>query len=368
MKKKRIIALAAVVIVLAAIIGIYFFVKYQTYTYIETTNTYENNSKDNANYKYCRDGILRYSRDGVALLTDEGEEVWNQPCQMGNPVVEMCGESIAVADKGGTSILVFAKKGLKGEIQTTRPIEKFAVSSQGIVSAILKDEEVPLVMCYDAKGNVLVEHKVSLNSMGYPVDVAISEDGNTLLVSYLNTEGDEIVSHISYYYFGNAETADYQVCQENFKNTVVPVTAFLDKDTSLLVTDRALVLYDGLKKPKESVRITIKSEIQSVAYSDELIAVLVKSDGEAAYQLQVYHVNGKELCAVDVDREYTSMKVIEDKIIMYDGQLCSIFLKNGIHKYEGNTDENILEIFPISGLNKYMMINASGFHEVRLAK
>ena len=31
-------------------------------------------------------------------------------------------------------------------------------------------------------------------------------------------------------------------------------------------------------------------------------------------------------------------------------------------------EENILEIFPIVGLNKYMMINASGFHEIHLAK
>ena len=33
-----------------------------------------------------------------------------------------------------------------------------------------------------------------------------------------------------------------------------------------------------------------------------------------------------------------------------------------------NMEENILEIFPIVGLNKYMMINASGFHEIHLAK
>lgn len=368
MKKKKIIVLVATVILIAGIVGLYFLIKYQTYNYIEITNTYENNSKDNANYMECPDGILRYSRDGVALLTKEGEEIWNQPCQMNNPIVEMRGESIAVGDKGGTSILVFQKKGLKGEIQTTRPIEKLSVSSQGIVSAILKDEEIPLVMCYDAKGNVLVEHKVSLSSMGYPVDVAISEDGNTLLVSYLHTEGNNVISRVSYYYFGDEEAKDYQVYQEDFVDKVVPVTAFLNRDTSMLVADDALIFYEGLKKPKKVARVKMKSEIQSVAYHDELVAVLVKNNGEAAYKLQVYNINGKMLSESDVDREYTSMKVTDDKIIMYDGQLCSVFLKDGIHKYEGNTDENILEIFPIGGFNKYMMINARGFYEVRLAK
>ena len=66
--------------------------------------------------------------------------------------------------------------------------EKLAVSSQGIVSAILKDEEKPLVMCYDAVGNVLVQNEVSLTTMGYPMDVATSWDGKTQIVSYLYTE------------------------------------------------------------------------------------------------------------------------------------------------------------------------------------
>lgn len=44
----------------------------------------------------------------------------------------------AIADVGGNTIMIFQKSGLKGEIETTLPIEKISVSNQGIVSAILK--------------------------------------------------------------------------------------------------------------------------------------------------------------------------------------------------------------------------------------
>ncbi len=369
MTKKKVLLLV-VVIILAAIIGIYFFIKYQTYNYMQVIGTYENESTGNAKYRHCMDGILRYSRDGVALLSENGTEIWNQACQMSNPMVEMHGDSLAVGDKGGTSILVFEKKGLKGEIKTTRPIEKIAVSSQGIVSAILKDEEMPLVMCYDAKGNVLVEHEVSINSVGYPVDVAISEDGNTLLVSYLHIEGNKIVTKVTYYYFGDGatESKDYQVLQTDFRDTVIPTTAFLDKELSLLVADHALILYEGLESPQELSRVKLKNEIQSVAYDEEIIAVILKSGGTAGYKLHVYNMKGKELATADVEKEYTNIRVVDGQIILYDGQLCSIYMKNGIHKYEGKMDESIMEIFPIAGLNKYMVINASGFQEVRLAK
>lgn len=369
-KKKKIIILIITIVLVAAVIGSYYFMKYRTFDYIEITKTYENTSTDNANYKRCLDGILRYSRDGVALLSENGEETWNQPCQMSNPVVETCGSSVAIGDKGGTSILVFQKKGLKGEIQTTRPIEKFSVSSQGIVSAILKDDEAPLVMCYDAMGNKLVEHVVSLTTMGYPVDVAISRDGKTLLVSYLYTEENEITTKIAYYYFGEGDTEkkDYQVLETEFKNTVVPVISFVNENTSILVADNAIYFYKGLDKPKEVASVELAKEIQSVAYGDNMVAVIVRNDETADYRMNVYDLKGNVISSVDVEKEYAKMQVVEGQIILYDGQMCSIYHKDGICKYEGNMDENILEMFPISGLNRYMVINASGYHEVQLAK
>lgn len=368
-KKKKIIAIV-VLVVIVAIIATYFIAKYQTYDHIEISKTYENQNKDNANYISCMSGILRYSRDGVALLNKQGEEKWNQPCQMNNPIVEIGKDCVVVADKGGTSIVVLNEKGLKGEVKTTRPIEKVAVSTQGIVSAILKDDEKPKVMCYDLKGNVLVEHNVSISTMGYPMDVALSADGNTMLVSYLKTDGKKLIGKVAYYYFGKKEEnkKNYIVYEQDFENTVIPVTAFLDKNTSLLVADNALIFYEGLTKPKELLRIDVKQEIQSVAYDEHVVAVVTRNNADDAYKLYIYSKSGKELSVVDVDKEYTQLKVENNQVLMYDGQMCNIYLKNGVHKFEGKSDGNILEIFPLKGINKYMIIDASGFHEVRLEK
>lgn len=371
-KKTRIIvwSIALGLAVVLLVVGGYFFVKYQSYSRMEITKTYANASKDNANYISCMDGILRYSRDGVALLTKQGKEQWNQPSQLKNPTVEMCGDSVAVADKGGTTILVFEKKGLKGEIKTTRPIQKVSISSQGIVCALLKDEEVPLVMCYDAKGNILVEHKVSIASMGCPLDAALSQDGKTLLVSYLKTQDGNITGKIAYYYFGSSHAGDknHMILQKELKNAIIPTTTFLNEKTSLIVTDSSLLIYEGLTKPKQIAQIDVEQEIQRVACSERLIAFVTRKEGAGAYQLHIYNIKGKKLASVDVDKEYTYMKTTGDQVIMYDGQLCSIYMKNGVCRYEGKLEENILEIFPQNTLNKYIVINASGFHEVQLVK
>lgn len=53
---------------------------------------------------------------------------------------------------------------------------------------------------------------------------------------------------------------------------------------------------------------------------------------------------------------------------MYDGKKCSVYTRNGIHKYQGEVDDVILEIFPTFGVNKYIVMSANGMEVVRFVK
>lgn len=53
---------------------------------------------------------------------------------------------------------------------------------------------------------------------------------------------------------------------------------------------------------------------------------------------------------------------------MYDGKKCSVYTRTGIHKYDGELDSNILEIFPVLGVNKYIVMNANGMEVIRFVK
>lgn len=59
-------------------------------------------------------------------------------------------------------------------------------------------------MCYDSTGNILVENKVSAAKDGYPVEIALSNDGTTLIVSYLHVQSGALASNVVYYNFGDA--------------------------------------------------------------------------------------------------------------------------------------------------------------------
>ena len=191
--RRRTVIIVAVAAIAAA--ALFLLVNLQTYTKARVSDTYKIRGVSDSNYEEFAGGVLKYSRDGVSYLNRKGEEQWNQPCQIKNPFVDVNEVSAVVADKGGNDIMIFQREGLKGEIKTTLPIEKISVSEQGIVSVIVKNEFDPSIICYDAAGNVLVELQASFEGEGYPVDVAISGDGEVMQVVYLCMKDTVAVSY-----------------------------------------------------------------------------------------------------------------------------------------------------------------------------
>ena len=356
--------------ILAASIGIYLLINLQTYTSVRTVDTYPVSGAASNEYKQFADGVLKYSRDGISYLDQKGSEVWNQPYQIQNPVVDVNETSGAVADKGGNAILVFNEEGLRGEIETDLPIERISVSEQGIVSVILIDEGSSQILCYDAAGNILVEHKTSVNGTGYPMDAALSPDGEILQVLYLYTQDGTITSRVAYYNFGQegeSET-DHQVTEQEYKDVVMADGFFMNQSVSAAVGDNMLTIFRGKSVPEEAVKVEIDKEIKSVFHSQKYIGMILKNEGKEGYELRLYNDRGQMAMSEDFSGDYSNVKICGSQVIMYDGKNCSIFTRGGIQKFEGEMNSNILEIFPVAGVNKYIVMNENGMEVVRLVK
>ena len=365
---KKTALIAAVIVALA--VGVYLLINLQTYTSARALDTYTVSGASGSAYEQFADGVLKYSRDGISYLNLHGEEMWNQPYQMKNPVVDVNGSSAAVADKGGNAVLVFNEEGVRGETQTNLPIERVRVSEQGIVSVILTDENEARVLCYDAAGNLLVENKTSMNGTGYPLDVALSPDGETMQVLYLYTEAGAVKSRVIYYNFGESgeEKTDHLVAQMEYEDTVMASGFFMDEKISVAVGDNRLTIYRGGNVPEETENIEIKKQIKSVFHNEKYIGMVLKNEGKEGYELRLYNTRGQVAMSENFTGDYSHVKLCGSQVIMYDGKNCSIFTRGGIHKFDGEMNSNILEIFPVPGVNKYIVMNENGLEVVRLVK
>ena len=365
---KKTALIAAVVVALA--VGVYLLINLQTYTSARALDTYTVSGASGSAYEQFADGVLKYSRDGISYLNQHGEEMWNQPYQMKNPVVDVNGSSAAVADKGGNAVLVFNEEGVRGETQTNLPIERVRVSEQGIVSVILTDENEARVLCYDAAGNLLVENKTSMNGTGHPLDVALSPDGETMQVLYLYTEAGAVKSRVIYYNFGESgeEKTDHLVAQMEYEDTVMASGFFMDENISVAVGDNRLTIYRGGNVPEETENIEIKKQIKSVFHNEKYIGMVLKNEGKEGYELRLYNTRGQVAMSENFTGDYSHVKLCGSQVIMYDGKNCSIFTRGGIRKFDGEMNSNILEIFPVPGVNKYIVMNENGLEVVRLVK
>lgn len=355
------------VVLISAVTFGYLFVTTQTYSTVRVLDAVEN---DAGNYLAFADGMVKYSKDGISFLSSSGKEKWNHSYQIKHPIVERAGETLAIGDKSGTSIAVFDKNGLKGEISTTLPIQKICVSEQGVVAAILKNDYSPEVICYDATGNILVEHKTAMASTGYPMDISISPNGEILLVTYLYTQENKVTTKIAYFNFGDVgkDKVDHQVAEEEFEDEIIPETFFMSQDVSALVGEKQILIYKGEQIPEKSKEIKIKEEIKSVFHDEENIGVILKSEKKEGYELRVYNENGVELLTTHFTDEYSHVKIEDGQIMMHEGNQLVIYMLSGQKRFEGQTEANILDIVPMTGFNKYLVMNTSGVQKIRLVQ
>ncbi len=368
-RRIRITVISTLVTVIA--IASFLVIHLQTYTSARIITSYENSSDGNVNYRQFADGVLKYSKDGIALINRKGKESWNQPYQIKNPIIDTYNnDAVLVADKGGNTILVLDREGLKGEIQTMLPVEKAVVSAQGIVCAVLKNETSPKIICYDAAGNLLVEMATSLTGTGYPLDVGISEDGKVLLVSYLCVQNGTIVTKIRYYNFDGEKDSiqDYEVTADDYVNMAAASAFFMNPKTSVVVGDDRLLFYTGEGKPQLTETVLLNKRIKSVFHSNRYVGLVLKNERKAGYELCLFNTSGKKVLSEEFTGDFSNVKISGSQILMYDGKKCSVFTRTGIHKYDGELNGSILEIFPVLGVNKYIVMNANGMEVIRFVK
>ena len=369
-RKKAEKILVTAVLAALAVCGTYLLLKNETYGQARKASGYTNEISDSNSYIRFGNGIVRYSRDGVVFLNRKNEEQWIQSAQIQNPIIEVNDDTFAVADSGGNSILVFTEDGLKGEIETTLPIEKISVSNQGIVSAILRNENSPKIISYDATGNILVEQQASLSSTGYPVALEMSDDGNELAVSYVYTVGTQIRSRVVYYNFGEAgqAKADNIVASDVYQGTVMADIFYMGSSRSVVVGDNSFAVYSCGEVPEKQQEVTLDQEIKSVFHSDRYIGLILLNQEKSGYEVRLYDRSGNLMLSRAITGDYSNVRIDGDEIIMFDGSRCCIVTATGVVKFQGDLGIDALEMFRAPGLNRYYVMTVNELSVIYLTK
>lgn len=321
---------------------------------------------DDTSVYYCmmRKGMVKYSKDGVAMTNKSGTVLWNQTYEMASPTMTSAGDYVAVGDIGANTIYIFNEYGQLGRVSTDVPIQEIQISEQGVVAAVLSDTSSNYINLYDKQGNSLGSIKASLENTGYPLAIALSPDASKLAVSYLIVKSGSMQSRIVAYDFSDVE-GDHLLDTQELEG-LYPKAAFLDSREVVLFGEKGFVLYQADSKKIETQE-NFESEINSVFCTNQKLGFIFKNeDDNGKYRMEIYNKAGKKSSTYYFDLDYSGMTADDDEVILYNDEEMLIYQMGGRIRFRGTFNTAVTGVMPSWEDGLYWLIDDQSLREIRI--
>lgn len=364
--KKPLMVFAAVVVgAVAVLIGIQRHV-YRNYAIVSSAR---NEDTQSSGYAQLGDGLLKYGDDGASLLSQSQKVLWNQTFEMSNPDADIYANEAVIFDKKGTLMYVFSKEKPIGPIETKFPILKAKITAQGTVATILEDGEKTWINYYAADGSTIAENQTRMENPGYPLDLAISPDGERLTVTYLSIKDGNISSHLIFYDFGEKgqNKVDNIVADFVYDNTMIPQVIYLQDDTCIAFRDNGFSVFESSGTVKEKMKNNIPTEIISTFHNEKYFGIVLKNDEseKEEYTMKVYDPSGRERISKGFSEDYQSIAFGKDKIIMFRDTRMQMYDLNGILKFDAESKEGAVKNLFQTSSQRYMAVSENGINTIK---
>lgn len=365
---RRRIALILLFVTVAG--GFVLYNKLYTFRDYIIADSYENTVSGGTKYESAGKNIYRYNSDGVSCVTRKNELKWSITYNMQAPITDVSSDTMVIAEQQGNQIYVINKDGLVGSFETVLPILKVCVSNQGVVAAVLQEENTTWVNLYQADGTVVAENKTTVAESGYPLDIAISPDGQKLAVAYLGIQEGVMTGSVIFYHFGDAgkTVKNHIVGSESYADTVIPEVYFAGNSRAVAISDSGCMIFGGNNEIRQSAAVTVEDEIVSCFYDGERIGFLTACEEEGyTYRMNLYNYRGKRTCSRKINADFDDVKIENGQILMYSGNSLEVYTLSGQKRFESAYEKEIEDVFYFSEFRKYLVITPDSFDRIRIS-
>lgn len=363
MKKVRIATLVFVVLLLGGGIVYAVFGKkdYKSFEVVQELETGEA-----LEYVEVDGELVRCGKEGAQAVTKDGTLLWNVTYEtMKNPKFEFCGSMMVVADIGSKNYLLSDGTGSTRSFSVPYPIQAVSVAKNGVTAVLMNAEEEDYIYLYSKEGELLSEIETVVARDGFPLAVALSEDGKKLITSYMKVERDEPVSCVTFYNFGEVGQ-NYEsnlVGQVQYLECLVPRISFWDNDTVMVVGENVMELFSMEERPKSVQKKEITAEVKSIAFGDYFCMITKNKEGQEV--LEAYNKAG-EICMKKVlTFPYIGLHTAGKEVVLYSYSGCEVYHVEGGLVYQGTFANGIRQMFVIGG-NRYYIIEDRGVRVIKL--
>ena len=296
---KKQLKILTIIVGICVVLGItyYIYVQHKSYDDFRIVSTVDRSDTNATKFTEFNGNLLKYSNDGASCVTVDNQIVWNQSFEMQDPMLAVCKQYVAFADKDGKQIYVMNSSGTQGKFNVTMPIQRIDVSASGTVAVMMVEDGTGYLALYSKSGEQLAEGAIHVENGGTPMDLALSQDGEKLAVSSLDIHEGSAKSTVTFYNFGSVgeEKVDHIVASFSYDDAVIPELAYVGSDQVIAFSDQGVYTFTGGNTPKEGPKKQVEDEIKAVFYDDSYFAlVFAAGKDEAKRKVVVYNMKCDE--------------------------------------------------------------------------
>ena len=368
-RKKYAAGLAAALILLVAG-GFYYYNGHHTFSGYVVTDTEECLDIVGTEYAMLGNKIIKYSSDGIFCTNVHNKTEWSVAYSMQTPIVDRCRDTMVIAEQQGNQVYVINSTGLMGNFETSRPILRADVSSQGVVALILDDEDVTWVELYDCSGSQLASIKTTLQESGYPLDAAITPGASRLMISFVTVDQGAVNSRISFYDFSSASDSDesHLTGSLDYPGCVFPEVFYADASTPVALSDTGFVVFKDSKIPQEKKKVVFEKEIVSSFHDEDYVGFVFNNEAEdCRFEMELYGYSGKRAIKKEFDCDYTEVKMDQGEILLYDAKNCIVYTVSGTNRFASDYEKQVEYFAKIPGFRKYLVITGDSMDHIRIS-
>lgn len=366
-RKGMMIGLAALLVVLVAG-GFVYYSGHHVFTGYVVTSTVESLDITGTEYEMLGKKIVKYSPDGVFCVNSRNEAEWSVAYSMQTPITDKCDDTMVIAEQQGKQVYVINSKGLLGSFETSLPILRVDVSSQGVVAAILEDNDVTWVNMYDYNGTQLTGLKTTVEDSGYPLDVAITPNASRMIVSFLGVKQNSLNSRIAFYDFSSASDESHLTGTLEYAGRVFPEVYYADSSTPVAISDTGYVVFKNSKVPQEKKTVTFEKEIVSSFHDQENIGFVFDNEAQdCRFEMELYRYSGKRVMSTEFDCDYTEVKMDSGEILLYDAKNCNVYTASGIQRFSSDYEKQVEYFAKIPGFRRYLVITNDSMDRIHIS-
>lgn len=348
--------LAVIILILIALltVGVMLYLKYRQFSGYRVDSSIEmSNSEENTQFYNYGKGYLKCAGDGITYFDSSGI-IWGENYSVLQPVVDICGDYIAVADMGQRNIYLYDQSGHAGSINLSHNITDVEVSSSGVVAVASSDGNINYLEVMDKNGNEIMTEKSVFSASGFLMDLSLSDDGTQLAAVMVSVSKGTLKSKVVFYdlsggaYGNDIKTGTF----EQYDSIILTSVRFMSNGIVCVVGDRGWSLYDLKGEAPELIYedLTFDWEIESLFFQKDYIGMIVQSEeSEHRYDIKVFDTEGNIALDQGFDFSYSEVDFAGENVLLYSYDEGVMYSFAGIEKMYITFDKHIEALISSDG-------------------